>query len=407
MKKSKNFVPKHQNLPKNFCVLPWHHIYVDPAGECKPCCLINTNKSWGNLNENSLETIWNNQHFAKFRKQFLNGEISSDLCKVCVENEEGKIESERQRYIQDLSFDIESIVNETSPAGTFPKIDLKLLDFRPSNLCNFKCRTCGPIYSSAWAQEKQDFLAIKLTSPFKIEDSQIRNLEEIYFAGGEPLLMREHYEILEKLISMGKTDTRLRYNSNASVLGVSNKSVIELWKQFDNVFFGCSLDETGERAEYLRKGCSWPKTVENILKIRTETPHVRITPNLTVSIFNILRLPEILDEFLQSGILQPTNPFDFTFNIVRSPEHFSPFILPIQYQEREKNRISEFFAQWKKNFPSSSFFLYDAFLAQLGKIEVPRSEMFLRKVEEVDHIRNENFALLFPELKGILEGKSE
>jgi radical SAM protein with 4Fe4S-binding SPASM domain len=332
--------PSAQNTLPKFCVLPWHHIYVDPSGECKPCCLISTEKSWGNLNHSTLDKIWNNSYFTNFRKRILGGELPSDLCKTCIANENANTQSQRQRFLEELSFDFDKIQSTTSKDGIFPEIDLKLLDFRPSNLCNFKCRTCGPTYSSTWAKERKLKIPnTKLASPLKLSKDQIKNLEEVYFAGGEPLLMEEHYELLETLISMGKTKIRLRYNSNASVLGISNKSTIELWENFENIFFGCSIDETGDRAEYIRKGCSWRKIVENIHEIRSLSPHVRVTPNLTVSIFNILRLPEILEELLQVGILRADNPFDFTFNLVSSPEYFSPFILPLQYQQKGKGKI--------------------------------------------------------------------
>lgn len=404
---SKNKFPSN-SLPANFCLLPWHHIFVDPMGECKPCCLIFTNKSWGNLNSSSLEEIWNNREFKEFRKRFLSGDFPKDACKICHLSEKGNIQSQRQRYLQDISIDYDKIKKLTTSEGVYPEIKFKIIDFRPSNICNFKCRTCGPVFSSSWAKEKNlDSSNPKAISPFHLTDDQLLELEEIYFAGGEPLLMQEHYDLLERLIKINKTNIRLRYNSNASVLGIQNRSVLNLWSYFDHVFFGCSIDDIKEQAEYLRKGCSWEKIVENINLIRKRVPHVRIAPNVTVSIFNILRLPEILDEFLRSGILQENNPFDFTFNTVHSPEYFSPYILPLELQINEKNRLIQFFEDWKKTYTDSTFFMYESFLAQLGKIELPYSQVFLKNVREVDELRNERFESIYPELALVFNGKSK
>jgi organic radical activating enzyme len=60
-------------------------------------------------------------------------------------------------------------------------------------------------------------------------------VEQIYFAGGEPLLMEEHYHILEELVR-SRFDVRLIYNTNFThTQSQRTFSVFEYWKQFDSV----------------------------------------------------------------------------------------------------------------------------------------------------------------------------
>ncbi len=387
-----------------FCVLPWHNIYIDPAGNCKPCCLIRDFSSWGNIREDSLTEIWNNEKFRSFRKTILSSGPPKDLCTVCVQSDLSKTDSPRKRFNREISHNFSEILSETSSSGNYSKIELKAIDFRPSNLCNFKCRTCSPEFSSTWAKELDSSAKIEnRSSVLSFSDEQLLTLEEIYFAGGEPLLMKEHYELLNRLIHLNRLHVRLRYNSNTSVLGFGSNSVTTLWQKFEHIHFSCSVDDFGSRAEYSRSGCNWDEIVQNVATIRQISPHVRVSPNITVSTLNILYLPEILPEFLRLGILDPNNPFDFTFNIVTHPEYFSPFILPLEYQRSTKEKLLHLFANWKQQFPRSSFFLYQSLIDQLGNQEFSKYRReFLKNIASVDAKRNEHFSTIYPELSSIL-----
>jgi hypothetical protein len=79
-------------------------------------------------------------------------------------------------------------------------------------------------------------------------------LEQIYFAGGEPLIMEEHYNVLKELVRLKRFDVRLQYNTNFSRLNLKDENVLDYWKLFNNVSIGASLDAMGPRAEYIRKG---------------------------------------------------------------------------------------------------------------------------------------------------------
>jgi sulfatase maturation enzyme AslB (radical SAM superfamily) len=156
-------------------------------------------------------------------------------------------------------------------------------------------------------------------------------LEQVYFAGGEPLIMKEHYFLLEKLIEHGKTDIRIQYNTNFSELRYKDKHVFDYWKHFKNVSVGASLDASGERAELMRKGTDWSQTLENRQRMMQEVPHVDFYISATVSAMNVLHVLDFHREWTDLGLIQAK---DFNINLCQSPEWYRPNIFPKEFKEK-------------------------------------------------------------------------
>jgi sulfatase maturation enzyme AslB (radical SAM superfamily) len=155
-------------------------------------------------------------------------------------------------------------------------------------------------------------------------------LEQVYFAGGEPLIMKEHYFMLEKLIEAGKTDIRIQYNTNFSELAFKDKHVFEYWRHFKNVSVGASLDASGARAELMRKGANWQQTVENRQRMMAEVPHVDFYISATVSAMNVLHVLDFHREWVDLGLIDAK---DFNINICQSPEWYRIDILPEKFKQ--------------------------------------------------------------------------
>lgn len=234
-------------------------------------------------------------------------------CVKCFEQEDNKITSFRQTANDKFKSHVDDAYNNTSDSGVAKEFKLAYWDFRFSNLCNMKCRMCGGHLSSLWnadekklygrASEPNTVVNTKdhcLDDLYEVLDQQMENVEEIYFAGGEPLIMDEHYYILEQLIKKNKTHVRLRYNTNLSKLTYKHWDVIELWKKFENVQVIASLDAVGARAEYIRKGTVWNTIHQNLLKIIAADIMVGVSP--TIQILNIFHLPEFVDYLFDIGI---------------------------------------------------------------------------------------------------------
>jgi hypothetical protein len=156
-------------------------------------------------------------------------------------------------------------------------------------------------------------------------------LEQVYFAGGEPLIMKEHYFMLEKLIEYGKTDIRIQYNTNFSELAFKDKHVFEYWKHFKNVSVGASLDASGARAELMRKGTNWKQTLENRRRMMAEVPHVDFYISATVSAMNVLHVLDFHREWTELGLIGAK---DFNINLCQSPEWYRANIFPQWFKDQ-------------------------------------------------------------------------
>jgi len=257
------------------CLAPWLSIHTWPNGNTYPCCTYDSLDPIGNVNENTLEEIWNNDRYTEIRAQMLNG-VKPKGCSRCYKIEETnvKVNSYRQKINKDF-IQHADLINHTQPDGYLEAFDLRLWDFRISNFCNLKCRSCGIELSSSWHSDSIELgytnvpeKALISVTERKDFLSQIQpnydKVEEIYFAGGEPLIMPEHYQMLDELIKTGNTSCRLRYSTNFTKLKFGKKSVIDYWKLFPNKQIFISLDGIGKTGEYVRKGLNTEQLYKNI-----------------------------------------------------------------------------------------------------------------------------------------------
>ena len=187
---------------KTFCIAPWLSIHTWPDGKTFPCCLWNSGDPVGNINNESLEQIWNNDKMKQTRTAMVKGEKIS-ACQRCYHLEETEDESYRQRINKD-HWDKIHYIDSTDADGNLKIMNLHLWDIRISNFCNFKCRSCGLGLSSSWYPDaialgqtpKKALININDKASFMdILEPHYKCVDEIYFAGGEPLMMPEHYQI--------------------------------------------------------------------------------------------------------------------------------------------------------------------------------------------------------------------
>ena len=227
-------------------------------------------------------------------------------------------------------------LTETTNSDGSAEMNLKYFDIRWSNICNFKCRSCSSTYSSSWATEDNSIGHNKKVFIFAGGDSNddlynqflphFKNIEEFYFAGGEPLLTDKHYDILEYLISIGRTNVKLNYNTNFSSLRYKDRSIISLWKHFPNIQIGASLDSWGTRAEYIREGTDWKIIQDNVRLIKQQLPHVKLHTTTVVSCFNVSTLPEFFTHLLESKLFN-IDDLDPILYYLQNPQFYSFSIL--------------------------------------------------------------------------------
>jgi radical SAM protein with 4Fe4S-binding SPASM domain len=397
---------------KTFCMYPWIHLHAYPTGAAYPCCQSEMKYSVGNARTHTLKEIWNSPAQRQLRLDMLS-ETPSPACNRCYEQEDSGFLSGRRSANKHHGHLI-GRVHETQTDGTLDRFEMTYWDIRFSNLCNLKCRSCGHIFSSQWYQDQArlagpewrdrntvlNYAGRTATDMWTQLEPHLDYVEQIYFAGGEPLLMEEHYRILDELVKRKRFDVRLIYNTNFTHTDLKGRSVFEYWSQFDSVAVGASLDGMGHPAEYIRKGTRWLDVVQNRHRMIATCPNVDFYISPTLSIMNAWHLPDFHKEWVSAGLIRAQ---DLNVNILQDPAHYRIDIAPPVYKQRLEEKYLKHLSWMSDRDPlhraTQGFRSAIAFMNATDNTQL--IDTFWRKTHELDEIRNESWQHALPELSAL------
>lgn len=400
---------------KHFCILPWIHFHAWPDGKVFPCCMADSNKPVANTSDESIIKMMNSEDFKALRLRMLNDE-PSEVCQRCYDVELFGTWSLRQSQNTVRGVSSLGLVNKTNTDGSIDDFKLKYMDIRFSNICNMKCRSCGPSCSSLWAQEyKERHGEVMLKDRFGLTKVVVSNnddgsfwekllpylddVEEVYFAGGEVLITPEHYKILDYWLSKGKTNVKVTYTTNFSVFKYKDKQVLDYWKKFPKVEIYASLDASGPLAEYMRKGTIWSEIEENAMMIKKEVPHVRFEITPTISLWNAHQFPAFHQDWIEKGLLSKTQ--EIRLNILTSPWYSSILIAPQFYKDYLRTLYEP--VRYDYSYSDTIRYAYKAVLNTLQSGEENKGGIkeFFDFNAKLDEHRKENILDSIPELKEV------
>jgi MoaA/NifB/PqqE/SkfB family radical SAM enzyme len=327
---------------------PFTGLATREDGAIKVCC---RSHPIGNIQENSLEEIWNGDTMKRIRKQVLSGYRPPE-CEPCFSLEDQGVESLRLRHIKGVIPEariklypraLESMNSDFEMPFEIPTMEIKL-----NNLCNLKCRMCNPTDSTSWNDWEQveefydkekNYIADNVRKLNLVKkpyldtfednpnwwDSFEKNLpyfRRVEFAGGEPLMDPQHYRILDMLKPYG-ANIEIKYATNGTTLGISKgRTVHDYWTHFRSVAVNVSIDGIGSVYEYIRGNGNWGEVVQNIQIIKTIPNINRVVGAVAVQVSNVLTLDEMIKTFLDElGIV-------FYTNMVNYPNVLSAQVLP-------------------------------------------------------------------------------
>lgn len=417
------------------------HTYVAPDGNIMPCCVGDaTKESLGNINECSdWSEIWNGEKYKEFRRNMVSGKKNA-ICSFCYDTEKFSELSSRKWRNNQFEHLYDDYIDKLLPSGEMTTSKLKYLDFRFSNHCNQACVTCGHALSSSWfdLQTKIGFppQSQKFIEPhdekiaYKMIDDNLDSVSNIYFAGGEPMLSKFHWYTIDKLVEMGRAkEIELVYSTNCSVLNYRGKDVLEYWKHFKSVHIMASIDEIGERFNYIRWPGDWEKVSNNLNRIKQSFDQINpITHRLcytpVISSFNVHRLKEIIAELIEKQIIQESLQEDITFefvffqNLLRTPKHLSIMNMPNSHWKYVEKTLDEFETWYFDVFirNSSAFEEKKKFvkysISKIKRMKLLKQEdmeffnstkedysYFMQEYSKMDIARNTDFKKTFPELE--------
>jgi MoaA/NifB/PqqE/SkfB family radical SAM enzyme len=392
---------------KTFCIYPWIHIHAYPTGEAYPCCHAEMGVGQvGNCRTQTLKEIWYGDPMNELRVNMLQ-ERKSVACQRCYEQEEAGFFSGRKSANKHHGHHIGNL------QGT--PFEMSYWDIRFSNLCNLSCRSCGHIFSSSWYQDQVKLAGedwAKKNRPLNIagrDPSDMWNqliphldyVEQIYFAGGEPLMMEEHYRILEELERRERFDVRLIYNTNFTHVKLKDRVVFDYWKKFKSVAVGASLDAMGPRAEYIRKGTDWDQVERNREQMIELCPNVDFYVSPTLSIMNAWHLPDFHRNWTERGLI---NAQDLNVNILQDPAYYRIDIAPMKYKQRLRIKFEEHL-DWLRpqdKLQRATVGFESAVKFMLATDNTQLIDTFWRKTHQLDNIRDEKLLDIIKELEALL-----
>ncbi len=394
-----------------FCMLPWMHLHAYPDGRAYPCCFAFDPYHVGNLNKESLKEVFNGQKMKDMRVRMLNNKKSRE-CMKCYDQEKSGFFSLRLSSNKHFGHNI-PLVHNTLPDGQADFV-MKYWDIRFSNLCNMACRSCGTWFSSNWYEDHKKLTGsppphAKIMKVGRNTNDMWEQMlesfdhaEQFYFAGGEPIIMEEHYRILKELDRRKMYHVRLIYNTNFSKTKFKDIDVFELWNKFDSVSVGASLDAEGSRAELMRKGTKWEETVANRKRMMEVCPQVDFYISSTVGLMNSLHVCDFHKNWVEKGLI---NAQDFNFNLLQHPIWQRMDILPPEHKERVKDKYEEHIKWLKGKDPltRASKGFESGLKWMLEKDHQKHLDLFFSNTRKYDKIRNENSVDVFPEWKELFE----
>ena len=408
--KIKDMTTKQRELlidSDNFCMLPWMHLHAYPDGRAYPCCFAFDPYPVGDLNRNSLEEVFNGEKMKAMRLNMLNNKPSKE-CGKCYEQERAGFFSLRLSSNKHFGHNID-LVNSTQADGSANFI-IKYWDIRFSNLCNMACRSCGTWFSSNWYEDHKKLTGsppphAKIMRVGRSSDdiweqmlSQFDHVEQFYFAGGEPLIMEEHYRILKELDRRKMYHVRLIYNTNFSKLNFKDMDVLELWNKFDSVSVGASLDAEGARAELMRKGTVWEDAIKNRRKMMEISPKTDFYISATVGLINALHVPDFHRSWIEKGLIKPQ---DFNFNLLQYPIWQRMDIFPKKFKIKIEEKYNQHIEWLKTRDPltRATKGFQSAINWMNAKDNESKLSLFWENTLRYDEIREEKTLEVFPELQ--------
>jgi len=385
-------------ISPTFCALPWLHLSSRPDGKMRTCCTSNassvqdpnsTIKKGGgevgvikdddgksvNFNSTTLEEAWNSGYMKNVRNMMLRGEKPASCLKCYKEEEAGHLSKRNwETEYWSYRYDLEELVAETNEDGSIPP-KIRYIDLRMGSKCQLACVMCSPHDSSGWIKEhKQIYPQIQnerlksssawdnkglsngssynwhKNNPRFWQDlmDQVPHMYQLYFAGGESLIIEEHYQLLEECIKRGYAKKiELRYNSNAVEW---RDDLFDLWAEFKRVRFHYSIDAYGEQNDYIRYPTDWKHQEDVFWQLDETAPQVEVTTATTLMALNVPYIPEFIQWKVNAGFKKinkwPLGAGGVNMHFAYWPPQLNVKVLPQHIKQQVTDKYENEFYPW-------------------------------------------------------------
>ena len=345
--------------------------------------------------------------------------------------------------------------NEIVNADWRENINPKYVEVAFSNACNFKCSYCGPPYSSTWMDEINNHGAYPTSDNFNGMEGMIaenkvpilhkdynpyveafwkwwpdlyRDLHTFRITGGEPMLAKDTWKVLDYIIEQKEPNRNLNFAINSN-LGLRTEMIEKLITKINKIedegrvnefIIFTSLDSWGKQAEYQRFGLDFNLFWDNLNLILEKCPRVNVT---IMSTYNALSVPNY-DKLIRGVYdLKTTYGSDDRYwnsavfldsSYLRFPLHQTAQVLPKEMSKLvyKQAQLTEYMAT--PNFETRLIGYSDIEVQKIKRIYdwmqstdeekiIGQRQNFYRFFKEHDRRRKTNFKKVFPELADFYE----
>jgi hypothetical protein len=418
-------------MEKKICPLPWNQLMIQQNGDFRLCCQC-VHPPFGKIDmriqDHTINDARNSELHQRVRSQMLAGEQPVE-CQLCWDEESHGLQSKRLHML--THYPIDKIEQTTSGVLDVEQFPLAYLDLRFGNLCNMKCRSCGPGDSSLWYEDVEavnppDYIAFDFYLSKQYQLKKINNawtlknddfawyenedfwtmmktivpyIDRLYLTGGEPLINKAQWRLLDLCIELGvSSKIVLEYNTNMTRIP---DTAFDIWRQFKQVHIGCSIDAVGDLAYYIRYPGKWGEIENNIIKLgnaNCDNLIAKFAP--TISVFNILGFLELAD-WLHNNYM-PRIRSAPAFHILEGPGYQNIQVLPKDTKDWIVIQYNEWYASasWRRHYRHQFDNILNYMQAQ------DRSHLLIdlkTHVEKLDKHRDQNLKDYVPWLDDVLE----
>ena len=311
------------------CLAKWTQVTMHlHNGMTHSCHHPNPHKIPLNEIQENYKALHNTEHKKLRRKEMLSGERPKE-CQYCwnVEDSSNSFSDRVFKSAEPWSY---PLLEKIRTSDFNENINPKYVEVSFSNTCNFKCAYCGPMFSSKWIEEIEKYGPYKADKfgdleyikqedklPYKHSEENpyveafwkwwpemYNDLHTFRITGGEPLLSKDTWKVLDYIIETETPNRSLNISINTNLGAPDNlidkliekiKTIIEDSRVNEFILF-TSADTWGEQAEYLRNGMEFSKFWSNIRKILTEIPQITITIMSTFNMLSVFSYETLIDE---------------------------------------------------------------------------------------------------------------
>lgn len=431
------------------CPILWKFQSIRNNGDFRVCCQANVTPDKGvirkedgttyNAKSDNINDVRNTPMMNEMRLQQINGEWPVE-CGRCKLEEETGLPSRRLKELKKYDFSDEQAIELTNLDGSIDVNTSPVVgyDLRFGNKCNLKCMMCGPTDSDSWYEDHYELMSdsfsdtcgtIKLiatdkkviadTDVFDWHNSEyfwetleqnIAHIGHVYLCGGEPLMIRRHYDFLQKCVDFDVAkNITIEYNTNLTILP---QKVLDLWSHFKEVQIGASIDGIDDVIEYQRYPLDWEKTKENLFRVNAGPDNFKPWLATTITVFNVFHIPELIKWKLTSGLDKfnsKTHNKLLNIHTAHHPQRVNIKILPDDIKRQVEDRYNEFYTWFDENpeyepYRKHAENILNPIVKFMNTGTVDQEELKWLKhvVHNLDKKRGKNIYDIVPEYKGWL-----